>query len=129
MSFKIINGKAYSTIDNVNTDSLTKSIKNNSNTNFKDVLNKTILKKESFVISNHAAERLQNRNISLNSADMNNINEGINKAAEKGSKECLILYKDVALVTSIKNRTIITALDKESSKGNVFTNIDSVVIL
>jgi len=129
MSFKIINGKAYSTIDNVNTDSLTKSIKNNSNTNFKDVLNKTILKKESFVISNHAAERLQNRNISLNSADMSNINEGINKAAEKGSKECLILYKDVALVTSIKNRTIITALDKESSKGNVFTNIDSVVIL
>jgi len=129
MSFKIINGKAYSTIDNVNSDSLTKSIKNNSNTNFKDVLNKTILKKESFVISNHAAERLQNRNISLNSADMSNINEGINKAAEKGSKECLILYKDVALVTSIKNRTIITALDKESSKGNVFTNIDSVVIL
>ena len=129
MSFKIINGKAYSTIDNVNTDSLAKIAKNNSNTNFKDVLNKTILKKESFVISNHAAERLQNRNISLNSADMSNINEGINKAAEKGSKECLILYKDVALVTSIKNRTIITALDKESSKGNVFTNIDSVVIL
>ena len=129
MSFKIINGKAYSTIDNVNTDSLAKIAKNNSNTNFKDVLNKTILKKESFVISNHAAERLQNRNISLNSTDMNNINEGINKAAEKGSKECLILYKDIALVTSIKNRTIITALDKESSKGNVFTNIDSVVIL
>ena len=60
---------------------------------------------------------------------MKSINEGINKAEEKGSKESLILYKDTALVTSIKNRTIITAVDKESSKGNVFTNVDSVVIL
>ena len=100
-----------------------------STVNFKDILNKTISKNASFVISNHAAERLQNRNISLNPADMNKINDGINKAEEKGSKECLILYKDVVLVTSIKNRTIITAMDKESSKGNVFTNIDSVVML
>lgn len=60
---------------------------------------------------------------------MKNINEGINRASEKGSKDSLIIYKDVALVTSIKNRTIITAVDKESSKGNIFTNIDSVVLL
>ena len=129
MSFKIINGKVYPTIDKVNVDLSRQTKEIRSTTNFKDVLSKTVSNNDSFMISNHAAERLQNRNISLNSADMNKINEGINKAEEKGSKECLILYKDVALVTSIKNRTIITAMDKESSKGNVFTNIDSVVML
>ena len=129
MSFEIINGKAYPTIDKVNADSLMGSKKSSCATNFKDILSKAVSSNDKFVISKHAAERLQNRNISLNLADMNKINEGINKAQEKGSKECLILYKDVALVTSIKNRTIITAMDKESSKGNVFTNIDSVVML
>lgn len=50
-------------------------------------------------------------------------------ASEKGARDSLILYKDVALVASIKNRTIITAVDRDESKGNVFTNIDSVVLL
>jgi flagellar operon protein len=129
MSFKIINGKAYPTLDKVNAPSSKQAKEASANVNFKDILSKTVLGNDGFMISNHAAERLQNRNINLNSADMSIINAGINKAEEKGSKECLILYKDVALVTSIKNRTIITAMDKESSKGNVFTNIDSVVML
>lgn len=129
MSFRIINGIPYSSTSNTNAQA-SKDVKGtNFSKNFKDVLGEVVKKKESFTISNHAAERLENRNISLNSADMNKINDGINKAEEKGSKECLILYKDVALVTSITNRTIITAVDKESSKGNVFTNIDSVVML
>lgn len=99
---------------------------------FHDILSEKINpknNKDCFVISGHAAGRLKNRNISFNEADMKNINEGINKAADKGSRECLILYKDVAMVASIKNRTIITAVGKDKSKGNVFTNIDSVVLL
>jgi flagellar operon protein len=129
MSFRVINGKVYSTGEYLKFE--TSNLNNNTDkaNSFKDVLNNTIADKKSFVISNHAAERLQNRNISFNASDMNRINEGINKAEEKGAKDCLILYKDVALVTSIKNRTIITAVDNNSSKGNVFTNIDSVVML
>lgn len=129
MGFTIIDGKPYPITDNFNLQT-TKNTKTNSyNNNFQKTLNEVVSKNDSFTISNHAAERLQSRNISLNSGDMSKINAGINKADEKGSKECLILYKDVALVASIKNRTIITAMDKESSKGNVFTNIDSVVML
>ena len=129
MSFRVINGKICSTADYTSVEEARRSNKTNNAKSFSDVLNSTVSKSDSFVISNHAAERLQNRNINLNQADMRKINEGINKAEEKGSKECLLLYKDIALVTSITNRTIITAMDKESSKGNVFTNIDSVVLL
>ncbi len=60
---------------------------------------------------------------------MKKINEGINMADSKGAKQSLILYKDMALITSIKNRTVITALDKNESQGNIITNIDSVVMI
>jgi hypothetical protein len=32
-------------------------------------------------------------------------------------------------VVSIKNNTVITAVDAQSMQGNVFTNIDSAVIV
>ncbi len=128
MGYRVINGKLQLIQDFQSYNSNSKKTSNN-DTSFKDILNKQINEKESFVISNHASERLKQRNISFNESDMKNINEGINKAEEKGAKESLILYKDTALITSIRNRTIITAVDKESSKNNVFTNIDSVVIL
>lgn len=129
MGYRVLNGNLYP-IGNFPESSKPK-VKVNTNTEntFKDILKTEIDKKCNFTISNHAAQRLSDRNISFNEADMKNINEGINRASEKGSKDSLIIYKDVALVTSIKNRTIITAVDKESSKGNVFTNIDSVVLL
>jgi flagellar operon protein len=130
MGYKVINGILYQ-VNGIKpaTYNGNKTVNEKNKHEFKDILKKTVEKEDSFVISNHAAERLKDRNISLNENDMNKINEGINKADEKGSRESLILYKDVVLVASIKNRTIITALDKDASKGNVFTNIDSVVLL
>jgi len=61
--------------------------------------------------------------------DMQKINEGINIADSKGAKQSLILYKDMALITSIKNRTVITAMDKSQCEGSIITNIDSVVMI
>ena len=60
---------------------------------------------------------------------MNVINNGFDLAKEKGVKNAVFIYKDVALIANIKNRTIITAVEKERAENNVFTNIDSVVIL
>jgi len=52
----------------------------------------------------------------------------VEKARQKGGRETLILLGDVALVVSVVNRTVITAIDGESLKENVFTQIDSAVI-
>lgn len=133
MSYRVINGKLYDAKDfsDFSYGNLQKNkVKDNKEiTDFKQILDKQIKKEESFTISAHAAQRLNSRNITLEHGDMEKINQGINMASEKGAKESLILYKDVILVTSIKNRTIITALDKNQSEGNVITNIDSVVLL
>lgn len=80
-------------------------------------------------LSGHAETRLRSRGIELNREDWARIREGVDRAASKGSRESLILVNDVALVVSVKNRTVITAVAKEQLRENVFTNIDSAVIL
>jgi flagellar operon protein len=79
--------------------------------------------------SQHAQERLKSRNIVLSANDMANLEGAVNNVAQKGGKESLVMMKDAALVVSIKNRTVVTALDRSQMQGNVFTNIDSAVVI
>jgi flagellar operon protein len=79
--------------------------------------------------SAHAAARLQSRNITLSNDDLARLNAMAQKAADKGAKQSLFVMRDVAMVVSIKNRTVITAVDRDSMKENVFTNIDSAALL
>jgi flagellar operon protein len=79
--------------------------------------------------SAHAMQRLQSRNIALTNDDVERMNAMADKAAAKGAKQSLFMLRDVAMVVSIKNRTVITAVDQDSMKENVFTNIDSAAII
>ena len=80
-------------------------------------------------ISAHAQARLSSRGIDLNEARMAKLTEAVDRAAAKGAKESLVLMEDLAVIVSVKNRTVITAVDEASLKENVFTNIDSAVIV
>ncbi|AUS26191.1 flagellar operon protein [Paenibacillus jamilae] len=91
---------------------------------FGQVLQEQVLK-----LSNHAAKRLEQRGIELRSDQMAKINSAVDKAAAKGAKESLILMQDMALIVSVPNRTVVTAMDKQSMEDNVFTQIDSAVII
>ncbi|WP_371368982.1 hypothetical protein SRRS_23450 [Sporomusa rhizae] len=80
--------------------------------------------------SQHALQRLTSRKIQLDSTQLNKLSQAVEKAAQKGAKESLILMNDsLAFVVSVKNKTVITAMDGASIKDNVFTNIDSAVII
>ena len=79
--------------------------------------------------SAHAQARLSSRNITLSTEDLIRLKQGVAQAAAKGSRESLVLKDDVAFVVSVKNNTVITAVDAQSMRGNVFTNIDSAVIV
>jgi flagellar operon protein len=80
-------------------------------------------------VSGHAKTRLASRNIELDQKAWDRVMSGVEKAAAKGAKESLVMVDDIALVVSIKNRTVITAVDKDSLKENVFTNIDSAIVV
>ncbi len=79
--------------------------------------------------SAHAQARVQSRKIDVGPEQMKKLNEAINKAAAKGLDDTLILSGDTAFIVSVRNRTIVTAMDKDSLSGNVFTNIDGAVVL
>ena len=96
---------------------------------FGQVLEQKLGQDAEIKFSAHAQQRLSSRNIDLSADDLVRLRQGIAQAAAKGSRESLLLKDDVAFVVSIKNNTVITAVDAASMKGNVFTNIDSAVIV
>ncbi len=79
--------------------------------------------------SNHAIERMKTRGISYSPEDITKLSDAISRAAAKGSKDSLVLMNDSALIVSVKNNTVVTVMDKNALKENVFTNIDSTVVL
>lgn len=79
--------------------------------------------------SSHAIERMRSRGISYQPEMMKSIEGAVQKAAAKGSKDTLVLAGDSALIVSVKNNTVVTVMDRASMKENVFTNIDSTVVL
>ncbi|MEK6554305.1 MAG: TIGR02530 family flagellar biosynthesis protein, partial [Bdellovibrionota bacterium] len=79
--------------------------------------------------SNHAVERMSQRGITFSPEQFTKIENAARKASEKGSKETLIFADDSALIVSLKTNTIVTVMDKSALKENVFTNIDSTVMV
>ncbi len=78
--------------------------------------------------SGHALERLKERGISLGETELTKLEGAVSSVAAKGGKESLIMVGDAALVVSVKNRTVITAFDRNNLDGNVFTRIDSAAV-
>lgn len=79
--------------------------------------------------SAHAKSRLSSRGIELTAEDIVKMQEAINRAGKKGSKESLVVTDKAAFVVSVKNNTVITAMDRDSLKENLFTNIDSTILI
>lgn len=106
--------------------SLQLSSKTPGKSNFAGILEESL---SNVKFSQHALERLKSRNLHFNEEDLLKLNEAVDKIAQKGARESLVYLNDVAMVVSVKNRTVITAMDGKSAKDTIFTNIDSAVIL
>lgn len=92
---------------------------------FSDVLNRIIGGKLQF--SGHATQRLEDRNIALDTQTLDRLGEAIDRAAGKGSNESLIMDGDTAYVVNVPKRLVITAMDQLEMREKVFTKIDSAV--
>ena len=79
--------------------------------------------------SAHASQRLRDRKIQLDSGTLAKVSDAVDRADAKGVEDTLILTSDAALSVNVKNRTVITAIDRNSASGNVFTNIDGAVVV
>lgn len=79
--------------------------------------------------SQHAQNRLRERNITMSSNDYVRLRNAMHKISEKGGRESLVLMDNQAFLVSAENRTVITAIDGSNMRESVFTNIDSAIII
>lgn len=104
-----------------------KAVKPQTGASFGSVLDQKLQGELKF--SQHARERLKSRNIELSAGQLSQLQDAVSKARQKGARDSLILMQDLALVVSVKNNTVVTAVDGQNLKENIFTNIDSAVII
>ena len=94
---------------------------------FSALLSEKLSANKDIKISKHAAMRLEARNISLSSEQVERLKTAVDKASGKGVRDSLVVMDDVALVVNVPNRTVITAVNRSELTENVFTNIDGAV--
>lgn len=107
------------------------SRKSNRNSNPAGVSFDEVLQNQTGAVrfSHHAEERLKQRGIRFQPDQLEKLTSAIDKAATKGAKDSLMLLNGTALIVNIKNRTVVTAMDGTSMKDNLFTQIDSAMII
>lgn len=100
-----------------------------------DQLNKPALNPEiagtpqGLTFSSHAVDRMRSRGIQFGPEQMQKLNSAVDKARAKGAKETLVLADNAALIVSVKNNKVVTVMDSQALKENVFTNIDSTIVI
>jgi flagellar operon protein len=118
---KIYTGRMVPTVTQQHKSSSSKS---SDQASFESLLQNSLVR-----FSNHAVKRLEQRGLDLKPDQLQKIENAINDVAAKGGKESLILLKDMALIVNVNNRTVVTAMDGSNMRDNVFTQIDSAVII
>lgn len=84
---------------------------------------------EKLKISKHANDRLQERGIVMTEAEWARISEKVDEAKRKGIRDSLVLTDHAAFIVSVKNSTVITAMNRMEAKDQLFTNIDGTILL
>ncbi len=106
------------------------AVKNAEGRSFQDILESSQAKVGGEVrFSKHAAGRLADRNIELTSSQMERLQEGTQRAQQKGIRESLVIVDQLAFIVNIPNQTVVTAMSQNETAENVFTNIDGAVII
>lgn len=94
---------------------------------FSALLNQKLSENREVKMSKHAAMRLEARNINLNNDQVERLKSAVDKASVKGVKDTLVVMDKLAFVVNVNARTVITAVNQNELKENVFTNIDGAV--
>lgn len=97
------------------------------NNEFKNLLKDEV--NQDFVISKHAMKRMEQRELSMDSGEFVKIKEAIQKLSSKGGKDSLVITSNGAYIVDVENRKLVTAMNKNDLKENVFTKIDSTIFI
>ncbi len=111
----------------VQTNGVRNNIPNTSGAGFGNILQQAIDKSTGVKFSKHAELRMQARNIDLTQVQKDKINNAVSMAQQKGVKDSLVILDNMAFVVNVPSKTVITAVNNNELKENVFTNIDGAI--
>lgn len=96
---------------------------------FGDILQNEINKKQSVQFSKHAAQRVQERGIPMTDNLLQGLNQAVEKARSKGAKDVVVIGEKGAFIVNVPNNVVVTTMSGAEMKENIFTNIDSAVLM
>ncbi|HHU17490.1 MAG: TIGR02530 family flagellar biosynthesis protein [Anaerovoracaceae bacterium] len=99
----------------------------NGTRSFQEILNEQFNKRVSF--SKHANQRVETRNIRISESDLNRLDNACDRAQQKGIRDALIVMDNSAFIINTPNKVVITVVDKNEMKSNIFTNIDGALFI
>lgn len=100
-----------------------------SNVQFADLLQKEVKGPQSVQFSKHAALRVQQRGIEMTEGLLSDLNQAVKKAQEKGARDVAVIGENGAFIVNVPNNVVITTMSGAEMKENIFTNIDSAVLI
>ncbi|WP_053960236.1 hypothetical protein [Sulfobacillus thermosulfidooxidans] len=85
------------------------------------------LLQQKLIVSQHAQDRMQTRDIHLSARDANQLSQAIDEVNKKGSRQAAIIMGSHIFIVAPPSRTIITSLESPENGMKVITQVDAVV--
>lgn len=96
---------------------------------FADLLQQKAGVYQSVQFSKHAARRVQERGIDMTDNLLDSLNQAVQKARAKGARDVVIIGESGAFIVNVPNNVVVTTMSGTEMKENIFTNIDSAVLM
>ena len=96
---------------------------------FQSILNKSLNNTGELKISKHAEKRIQSRGIEITPETWEKIKLKVHEAGNKGVNDSLVVTSNAAFVVNAKNKTVITAMDRQEAQEQMFTNINGAILI
>lgn len=85
--------------------------------------------REGLNFSKHAAKRMNERGIAVDSQLMSNLEHAVEGARKKGARDVAVIGAQGVFIVNVPNNTVVTTMLQSDMKERVFTNIDSAVLM
>lgn len=96
---------------------------------FASMMQERIQQTEGVQFSKHAENRIRQRGIDMSEDVMANLNQAVEKARAKGARDTVIIGSEGAFIVNVPNNIVVTTISEQEMKNNIFTNIDSAVLM
>ncbi len=97
-------------------------------TDFAELLNRAVERQSQLHFSRHVQQRLQQRQVNVDADQLQQLNQALQLAQQKGIRDSLVLTRDAAFIVNVPSKTVVTAMQRDAVAYRVFTNIDGAIV-